>query len=183
MLTNEMLKIYFISITLLLLVLICSVTDIRSRRIPNQFLIFGLSLAMICHGVTGGMPGLLDSFLGLIVGMAMLLPFYMLGGTGAGDVKLLGVVGALLGAKGAVVAGIATFISGGVLGALWILYRLVEPYITAEWSRLTGSDYRLPPINTQDVQIRGSSFPYAPAIAGGSCLAIWYLGLLGPVIG
>jgi len=175
-----------IAITALALVSACSVTDILSRRIPNQFLVAALSLALICHGYDSGASGLFNSILGLGIGMAMLLPFYLLGGTGAGDVKLLGVVGALLGTQGVFIAGPATFVCGGLLGGAWILWRILDAYFRAQFLSLTQlkSVGLLPMIGLMpQVKIRGTSFPYAPAIACGTYIAIWYFDLLRPAAG
>jgi len=175
-----------IAITSLALVSACSVTDILSRRIPNQFLVTALALALICHGYDSGAIGLIKSTLGLFIGMAMLMPFYLLGGTGAGDVKLLGVVGALLGAQGVLVAGAATFVCGGLLGGAWILWRIIDAYFKAQFLSYTQlkSVGLFPMIGLMpQVKIRGTSFPYAPAIASGTYIAIWYFDLLRPAAG
>lgn len=184
MLTEQSMATSVIIGALIVLVLACSITDIRSRRIPNQFLMIALSLALVCHGLAGGIDGLFDSSLGLVIGMVMLLPLYMLGGTGAGDVKLLGTVGALLGAQGAFVAGVATFICGGILGGAWILWRLFDRHVAPHFWHLSAmNNPGMAPLNNslEPMKLRGASFPYAPAIAGGSILAVWYLGLLGPL--
>jgi prepilin peptidase CpaA len=172
-------------VTLISLVLVtaCAVTDVLSRRIPNLFLATAFSLALICYGLDKGISGLIDSCLGLLVGLAMLTPIYILGGTGAGDVKLLGVVGSLLGTQGVFIAGVATFISGGLLGIIWILWRIIDAFFAEQFLRYSQlKSVGLSPISglIPHVKIHGSSFPYAPAIACGTYTTIWYLGLLSP---
>jgi prepilin peptidase CpaA len=133
-----------------------------------------------------GLPGLLDCILGLAIGLAMLFPIYFLGGTSAGDVKMLGVVGALLGANGAMIAGIATYLFGGVLGVLFIVWRLIEPILMmqiAQLVRLTGTSS--PPlirIVSRDTS-RKAEIPYAPAIAFGTYYSLWHLGYFSKVMG
>lgn len=100
---------------LLIVVLSISVyTDIRNSRIPN-YLTYPAVLVGIAYGVFNwGVHGFLLSFVGLALGLAMLLPFYALGGMGAGDVKLMGAVGAFLGPKGIFVAFLFTALAGGI---------------------------------------------------------------------
>ena len=57
----------------------------------------------------------------------MLMPLYIMGAMGAGDVKLLGVAGAFVGPFGALIAGLATYIVGAIYGVLWILWHRLRP--------------------------------------------------------
>lgn len=82
--------------------IICSVSalaaffDYRFRRIPNWLIVAGLLLGMIINGYLGASQ-LLYSVLGFVVGVGVLFIPFALGWIGAGDVKYLGVVGAILG--------------------------------------------------------------------------------------
>jgi len=72
--------------------------DGRQLRVPN-WITFPMVLAGLVFGaVTGGFAGLGESALGMVVGLACLLPLYAVGGMGAGDVKLMAGMGAWLGA-------------------------------------------------------------------------------------
>jgi prepilin peptidase CpaA len=55
--------------------------------------------------------------------MALFFPFYALGGMGAGDVKLLGAIGAWLGPMGALWTGLYGAIAGGILALIVALGR------------------------------------------------------------
>jgi prepilin peptidase CpaA len=91
------------------------VTDFRSRRIPNV-LTFGAAAAAIgFHALTGGWSGLGGSLAGWAVGVAVFAPFFVLGGMGAGDVKLLAAIGAWLGPLDTVWTALYTMIAGGML--------------------------------------------------------------------
>lgn len=171
---------------LLAVVTVCAVTDITDNRIPNIVLFPALLLAFVCSSLTAGLPGFTNSLLGLGLGMAVLFPFYCTGGTSAGDVKLLGVVGALLGVEGALVAGIATLISGGVLGVLFISWRLIKPVLMTYAARRVRSGGAIGPsmFNQSVPDASGDShFPYAPAILCGTYFALWHLGSLSMVAG
>ena len=90
-----------------------SVTDIRDHRIPNWLTLSGMVVGLASYFLAGGFRGLLFSAEGLILGFALLIPFYMCGGMGAGDVKLLAAVGALLGPSGVMKAFLCTALVGG----------------------------------------------------------------------
>jgi Flp pilus assembly protein protease CpaA len=71
--------------------------DVCRFKIYNVFTYPLLCTGLVYHAVVGGVPGLANSFLGSVVGLGVLLPFYSLGGVGGGDVKLMAAVGAWLG--------------------------------------------------------------------------------------
>jgi prepilin peptidase CpaA len=92
--------------------------DLATRRIPNA-LTFGAALAaLIVHAWVGGWSGLGMAALGWIAGMALFFPVFALGGMGAGDVKLMGALGAWLGPVAAAWVALYSGIAGGVLGLL-----------------------------------------------------------------
>lgn len=74
-----------------------SIYDFKFRRIPNWLTGMGMLVALLLHLVLGGWEEVLFSLKGLAAGIALLLIPFALRGIGAGDVKLLGVVGAFQG--------------------------------------------------------------------------------------
>ena len=172
-----------ITVLALIVVTLCAITDILEHRIYNSVLLPTLLLAFFLNTLFAGLPGLLDCFLGFTLGMAILFPLYFLRGTSAGDVKLLGVVGALLGTQGALIAGVATLCFGGVLGILFIAWRLVEPILASQIAQITGPGGSIGRPVTSDDRTWKAVFPYAPAIACGTCFALWRLGYFSQVLG
>jgi len=157
-------------------------TDLKSHRIPNLLLWPALSLSVMLHMTSGGLDGLTVAIGGLALGFAMLLPLYLVGGMGAGDVKLLGIVGSFLGPWGAVVAGAGTMIAGAVFGIIVIVWRCLWPKIELRevhalgpLSGQTGSVLRLQSANDRQPV---AYIPYAPAIAAGTLAALWYIDFL-----
>jgi prepilin peptidase CpaA len=79
---------------LLLSATVAGYFDLRWRRIPNWLVCATVLLAFGLHTWLNGRQGLLMSAGGLAVGIALLLPLYLLRGMGAGDVKFFGALGA-----------------------------------------------------------------------------------------
>lgn len=87
--------------------LIVATWDWRFHRIPNKFTVpmFGLGLLFwmvygsYCNGIAGLFQGLGFSLGGFATGFGILFLVWILGGGGGGDVKLMGALGAWLGAK------------------------------------------------------------------------------------
>ena len=169
---------------LAVLVVACSATDLRERRIPNAILEPALMAALFLGGLDG-LHGLLDAFGGLIVGIGMLLPLHVLGRMGAGDVKMMGVVGSMLGAWGAVVAGLATMMAGAVLAVVYVMWIFFKPNIVACMSGIarfvTGpAQPSGDPTSLQTLRV--TEIPYAVAIAAGTFATLVYLELLNGII-
>ena len=171
-----------VGVSLLAVLLVSSVTDLAWRRIPNALLLPALVLALALQASGGGLEGVLSACAGLLVGLMFLMPLHLMGGMGAGDVKLLAVVGAFLGPWGATVAGVATLIAGGIMGIAYIAWRSIQPALAYQSWKLMQSLYArntpaLAPLYLA-TPIRGSGFAYAPAIAAGAVFAMWQQGLL-----
>lgn len=106
---------------LILMVVIAAVTDIGSRRIPNMLVVSGLIIALIMQ-VFLPVAGSWHSWLyGTLTGLFLFLPFYVLRGMGAGDVKLMAATGAFVGPLMALKIGLATFIIGGIWSLIVIV--------------------------------------------------------------
>ena len=77
-----------------------AIYDFRYQKIPNVLTFPTMIIALAYFGVTRGLEGFLFSAGGLGLGIAILIIPYLMGGMGAGDVKLLGAAGAVLGPLG-----------------------------------------------------------------------------------
>lgn len=86
-----------INITLAVLVLIAVLYDLKERRIPNRLIITGIVAVMLYHLFFGDYASCWVSLKGLMAGIMLLIIPFLMGGMGAGDVKLLGMVGAFKG--------------------------------------------------------------------------------------
>jgi len=70
--------------------------DLSQRRIPNWLNVIGISGGLLLAAAKGA-PDLFGSVLGLSAGMAIFFIPFAFGWLGAGDVKLFGAIGAILG--------------------------------------------------------------------------------------
>ena len=110
---------------LLALLLAATVIDVRTRRIPNVLVASGMLIGLSVHAIapvgdglfaaTWGSLGVLQSLLGWGAGLALFLPLHLLRALGAGDVKLLAMVGAWLGAPLLIGATLLTLLAGGAM--------------------------------------------------------------------
>ncbi len=90
----------FLGLLALLLSLRIAISDLYARRVPNSWLLAGAcgAAAGLLGGQLSGQPLLVtDHVLGAAAGLVALLPFYVVGWMGAGDVKYFAVLGLLLG--------------------------------------------------------------------------------------
>ena len=71
--------------------------DWRFRRIPNRLTIPALLAGLVASACLQGWPGAKAALEGAGISLALLLPFVLLRGLGAGDWKLMGALGAFLG--------------------------------------------------------------------------------------
>ena len=164
------------TLALAILLTLAVVSDIRSHHIPNPLALTGLVLGLAGHGWRGGGPGLLLSLEGVAVAALALLP-YALGGLGAGDVKLLGAVGALMGPVFLLWTLPGTVLVGGLLALAWaaqrgVLRETVHNALLGLHLLASGVGVgALAPVS------RAGKMPLAPAIALGAALAFVHLHL------
>lgn len=161
--------------------------DIRSRRIPNRLVYSGALAALLLQTALpagaglfatpfGGI-GLLLALAGLATGLLILLPMYMLGAMGAGDVKLMAMVGAFLGPQATLGAALQSLLAGGLLAlvvALWngalinVLQNIYHVLRHSLFRVLAGEGVRVdaPPTST-------GKLAYAIAIACGTLSSVF----------
>lgn len=127
-----------------------AVVDLRSRRIPNRITFPAMLVLLVLHGAFSGLSGLGESALGLCGGFLVFLVPHLFRVMGAGDVKLMAVVGAGLGSQALLTVFLFTSIAGGLQVLLWLA-----------WLRLARPGAAVPPRPC-----------YGPAVAAGALAAM-----------
>jgi prepilin peptidase CpaA len=114
----------FIYGVLLAGLVVAGITDVQSSRVPN-LLTFPLSVVgLLFHAFSSEGQGILFSLEGLGLGLALLLIFYSYGGMGAGDVKLLAAIGAVVGPSHVFIAFLFTALLGGLYAFAMMMWHL-----------------------------------------------------------
>jgi prepilin peptidase CpaA len=119
-----------------------AIIDGRKLKVPN-WLTFHLAAGGLAYATwVGGGTGLAWSLGGLALGLALLMPLHMIGGMGAGDVKLLAGVGAWMGPSivlgsfvvsafaGALMA-VAMVVRAGDVAKHWLMFQTIGHEILA----------------------------------------------------
>lgn len=157
--------------------LIGSIFDVKSRRIPNFItmpaFVFGLAL----HLALGGWKQLLTSLAAGVICGAIFLVFYLAGGMGAGDVKLILAVGCIAGLSHVAYLLVLTALSGGVMAIVWAMARGRLQQTIMNVGEL-ASHHRHEGLQPHpDLNLKNAAtlrLPYALAIAGGSILTLYF---------
>ncbi|MBV8648636.1 prepilin peptidase [Paludibacterium sp.] len=159
--------------TLLGLLIWAVTSDLSSRRIPNALILAGLALAWQAQCLAlGWRAGSVACLAGAGVGLALMLPGHLLRMAGAGDVKLMAMVGAFFGAAGALQVGLAAMLAGGGLSLLWLALRPGAQRFNLRWLTLCLAQpgVWLPGRRQRAVRER---MPYGVAIALGCAAVLW----------
>jgi prepilin peptidase CpaA len=114
--------------TTLVLVLYAGYADLRTRRIPNWLTVSGFFIGIILNLILGGWRGAVTSLEGAGLALGLLLPLVLLRGFGAGDWKLMGAVGALMGWRAMLAVLVVSCVITGVAALIQVLvtYRLTS---------------------------------------------------------
>jgi prepilin peptidase CpaA len=101
--------------------------DWRTRRIPNWLTVSGLALGILVNSIFGRWHGAKTSLEGAGFALVILLPLVLLRGLGAGDWKLMGAVGALVGWRPMLFVLLLSFLASGAMAIVqMILMRRVK---------------------------------------------------------
>jgi prepilin peptidase CpaA len=154
-----------------------SVFDVKSRRIPNFITFPSILLGLALHLAIGGWRQLLSSLAaGLICGVVFLV-FYIAGGMGAGDVKLITAVGCIAGLPHVPYLLVLTALCGGAMAIVMALARgqLQQTIMNVGAIAAHHSQEGLQPHPDLNLSNQNTlRLPYALAIAGGSLLTLYF---------
>jgi prepilin peptidase CpaA len=152
-----------------------AIVDIFTRRIPNWLTVPGICLGLGLNMAYAGLEGLVQALLGMSAGFFLLFFVYLLGGMGAGDVKLLSAVGAFVGPTLVFYSFIWMALSGGVLAVFLILHKRAFSQTFANLKSLLFSWLFRNPEPGAAISLQNPSLlklPYGVAIAIGTVLGL-----------
>jgi prepilin peptidase CpaA len=144
-----------------------SVDDLRRRQISNWIPVCGFAAGLALQTWQHGWRGAGSALLGTLAGAGVFLVFYLLGGMGGGDVKLMAGFGALLGAKRLLIAALWTAGCGGMLALAVIAARAILHLWRRRGMAATDASG-----SAAQAMRQPESIPYAPAIAAGVWLSL-----------
>jgi prepilin peptidase CpaA len=149
-----------------------AIGDLRTRRIPNGLVVI-LAFLGIAFSVARlpVVEGLTQGGLGLLVGLACWLPFYVLGWLGAGDVKLYAAAATWLGPARGVEGALAGALFGALLSIIWMVKSHGMKGTVETLGIAIGTPEMLSPSGSAPV--KRSTLPYGVAIAVGALWAGW----------
>ena len=149
-------------LAVILFTLFAVVSDLRTRRIPNWLTVSAFAAGLVYHIATGGLEGLLFSLGGFATGFGTLLILWLMGGGGGGDVKLMGAVGAWLGAFSTILV----FIGSALFAIVCTLAVLIHNRNTPQQASTSGAAN-----GAAQVSVLKQTIPYALPVT----MAIWTL--------
>lgn len=166
-----------LDIIFILVLIICFITDLKQQKIYNKIIFPSLALAVILNICNNGFTGLKASLVGFIIGLFILLIPYLLGGMGAGDVKLLSLIGAFKGSFFVLNTTIYMALIGGIVALLIIIFQkqtinLIKSLFLWLYSLLSGVKYKF----QFPTSYFSKKYPYGTAIITGALICIFFKG-------
>jgi prepilin peptidase CpaA len=159
------------------LVCIACFTDLRTRRIPNWLTLPGVCAGLLVHAIASGVQGIGFSLAGMMLGFGAYFVLYCLRAMGAGDVKLMSALGAILGPAACISVFAATAIAGGVLALGLVIFkrRVKETLWNTFYIASELLHFRAPYKTRSDLDVkdrRSLKMPHGVAIAVGTAIVL-----------
>lgn len=166
----------------LIVVLIATATDLRSRRIPNWLVLPFLVAGFAVSGWLHSWHGIVHSAEGMGLALVVFGFFFWVGGMGAGDVKLCAAIGAWIGPQQMFLALIFIALAGGLMAISWAVLGGFANELFQEtgslflgWKKKQTADAGDSPSAAQPEPRKAlrRRMPYAPAIAIGTLMSFF----------
>jgi prepilin peptidase CpaA len=149
------------------LALVAGWTDWRSRRIPNWLTVPGFLAGVSANLLASGWAGLKTSLLGAGLGLILLLPFVFLRSLGAGDWKLAGALGAIVGWEVLANLLMGSVLVAGIMALVLVIYKRRFKETLRNIGRLLTSmlTFRMPGAEVSLDNPQSLKVPYGVALA------------------
>lgn len=158
--------------------LVAGIYDIRYRRIPNWLVLPGFLLGILLNGFLYFGEGLWRSAAGVGLALVIYFPLYLLRGMGAGDVKLMAALGAMVGWQNWIVIFIVSGILGGIFAVILTLAkgRFRKTMSNVGYMLWEMAHLRSPYMRSGDLDVKS---PTAVTLPHGAVVALGCLAFLG----
>ncbi len=157
-----------------IVLVVATCTDVRSRHIPNWLVLPFLLLGIAASCWLYGWHGLGQSCGGFGIGLLVYGVLFLMGGMGAGDVKLCAAIGAWIGPNQFLIALIMISLAGGVMALCWALWSGFLRELLRGAGNLICFWRRRGMLPEERLTLNhpaARKMPYAPAIAIGTLLS------------
>jgi prepilin peptidase CpaA len=164
-----------LKIVIITALLISLITDIKKRKILNIVTLPTILFGFIYYTALQGLDGFLFSGKGFLIGFSLLLFPYLLGGMGAGDVKLMAAIGALMGTSFVLYSFVYIALIGGLISALLIIKKNgIKDCLKSFYFQIFFLKGNLGSLLFSKDKSSSISFPYGVAIVLGTfCTFVW----------
>jgi prepilin peptidase CpaA len=141
--------------------------DWRYRRIPNWLTVTGAVAGLVVNTVLTGWAGTRTSLLGMGLGLLLLFPFVMLRAIGAGDWKLIGMLGAFLGPSRLLTVLAGSILVAGFMAMVLIMVRGRVRETLRNIVHMLGAllSFRMPPREVSLDNPDSAKVPFGVAVA------------------
>jgi prepilin peptidase CpaA len=121
---SAMTRVQLISVLFLLLPLTAAIFyfDVKYRRIPNPLVLIAFFSGLASNFLWNGWNGFLSSLAGCGLAFGLMLLLHLFGAMGAGDVKLFGAIGGIIGVGLVFKTFLIVVMLGGVLAVISMIY-------------------------------------------------------------
>ena len=148
-----------------------AVIDVQQHRIPNWLTYPAIVMGLLLRVCFFGRHGLLTAVGGCLLAGGIVFVFYAVRAMGAGDLKLLAALGAIVGPHYVVTILLTTAIAGGVFALIYVAYRgrirsTFSNVGTVMKFHVTGGLQTHPELNLDNPE--ALRMPYGLAIAAGT---------------
>ncbi|MGC1783247.1 MAG: A24 family peptidase [Acidobacteriaceae bacterium] len=152
-----------------------AMTDLQTRRIPNVLTGTSVAVGLLLHLTANGWKSMALAAAAGLVGGAIFFAFFVIGGMGAGDIKLMAAVSTLAGFGHLSEIFVATVLAGGIFACVLAVSRgrlkstLVNVGSLARHHAAAGL---LPHPDLNLLNSKTLRLPYAVAIAAGCWVTV-----------
>lgn len=163
-------------ILLVILLVICGITDILYKKVYNIIVFPAITLGIIMNYTFNGISGLKDSLLCLLIIGVLFFILFVWGAVGAGDAKLMMAISAIVGLHYIFDFTVYSVLAGGIMANVIIIK---EKIFIQSWKHvLQFFLFLIPKLKLKRVPLKKQdsiSFPFAYGISIGSLFYLLFI--------